>query len=257
MIWKQEVKESYVVLYGISWEMYEGILDALGEYHLRHTYVCGALELRGLLHGVSWSNYARFLDVLGDRSVRHTYDRGELEIMSPRKDHDWIKSFIGRMVETIALSFDIDIQCMGSTTLTGESLEKGFQPDEAYYVANESRVRGKKTYDPSVDPPPDLLIEVDVTNSCLDRMPGFAALKINEVWRHDAEQTRFYLLSNMGDYESIEHSIAFPFVRPSDIDQHLGKLEDLSENAVLRLLIEELRLRLDTPMNDLRNEPNG
>src|SRR3990172_4302809 len=95
---RQATADSYVVLYAIPWKMYEGILDALGEYHLRHTYVRGALELRGLLHGVSWQDYARFLDVLGDHSVRHTYDRGELEIMSPRKDHDWIKSFIGRII---------------------------------------------------------------------------------------------------------------------------------------------------------------
>jgi len=143
---RQAAAESYVVLYGIPWKVYEGILDALGEYHLRHTYDCGALEMPSLLHSVSWSDYMRFLDALGDRSLRHTYDGGELEIMSPRKDHDWIKSFIGRMIEYIAVSFEIDIQCIGSTTLTGERVTKGFQPDEAYYVANEAVVRGKKTY---------------------------------------------------------------------------------------------------------------
>jgi Uma2 family endonuclease len=247
MIRKQQVEDSYVVLYGISWEMYEGILDALGEYHLRHTYNSGALEMRSLLHSVSWKDYTRFLGALGDRSMRHTYDGGELELMSPRKDHDWIKSFIGRMIEYIAISFDIDIQCIGSTTLTGEAVEKGFQPDEAYYVANEAIVRGKRTYDSSVDPPPDLLVEVDVTNSSLDRMPGFAALNINEVWRHDAESVQFYRLISSGEYERIDRSLAFPFVESGDIDRHIEKLDELSENRVLRELIDALRPRLNTP----------
>ncbi|MEO8496869.1 MAG: Uma2 family endonuclease [Planctomycetota bacterium] len=246
MIRKQPVQDSYVVLHGIPWKMYEGILDALGEYHLRHTYVSGALEMRSLLHGVSWQDYMKLLDVFGDRTLRHTYDRGELELMSPRKDHDWIKSFIGRMIETIAFSFDIEIQCIGSTTLTGEAVEKGFQPDEAYYVANEAVVRGKKTYDPDVDPPPDLLVEVDVTLSSLNRMPGFAALKINEVWRHDGESMHFYQLTASGDYETLDCSLAFPFVEPSDIDRQLEKLDKLSENTVLRQLIDELRPRLNT-----------
>jgi Uma2 family endonuclease len=250
MISRQHATDSYVVLYGISWKMYEGILDALGEYHFRHTYDRGALEVPSLLHSVSWQDYMRFLDALGDRSLRHTYDGGELELMSPRKDHDWIKSFIGRMIETIAWSFEIHIQCVGSTTLTGESAEKGFQPDEAYYVANEALVRGKKTYVPDIDPPPDLLVEVDVTNSCLDRMPGFASLKISEVWRHDAEKMHFFRLTDAGEYETLDRSLAFPFVTPSDIDRHLDQLEKLPEHAVLRQLIDELRPRINQPPNE-------
>ncbi len=250
MIRKQPTEDSYVLLHGISWEMYEGILEALGEYHLRHTYDRGALEMRSLLHSVQWKDYMRLLEVLGDRSLRHTYDDGELELMSPRKDHDWIKRFVGRMIEHIAISFDIVVQCIGSTTLTGKAVHKGFQPDEAYYVANEAAVRGKRSYEPDVDPPPDLLLEVDVTNSSLDRMPGFAALKINEVWRHDAELTRFYRLTSTGDYESIDRSLAFPFIGPSDIDRQLNKLEEFSENTVLRELIKELRPRLNKTTNE-------
>jgi Uma2 family endonuclease len=247
MISKAHATDSVVVLYGISREMYEGILAALGEYQLRHTYDRGALEVPSLLHGVSWQDYMRFLEALGDYSLRHSYDEGELELMSPRKDHDWIKRFIGRIIETIAWTFEIEVQCIGSTTLTGERVAKGFQPDEAYYVANEAVVRGKKTYSPDLDPPPDLLLEVDVTNSSLDRMPGFASLGISEVWRHDAESIHFYRLSPVGEYEEIDRSWAFPFVVPSDIDRHLEKLDKLSENAVLRELITELRPRLNSP----------
>ena len=146
--------DAHVVLHDISWESYEQILEALGEYHPRHTYDHGALEIRSVLYGVTWQDYTRFLNALGNYHLRHTFDQGTLEMMSPRKDHDWVKKFVGRIIEAVAFEFDIDIQCIGSTTVTGESVGRGFQPDEAYYIANEPLVRGKSTYDSSTDPPP-------------------------------------------------------------------------------------------------------
>ena len=59
-------QSGYVVLYGVPWETYEGILDALGEYHLRHTYDRVALETRRILYGVTWE---RLLETPG-RNLR-------------------------------------------------------------------------------------------------------------------------------------------------------------------------------------------
>jgi hypothetical protein len=36
----------------------------------------------------------------------------------------------------------------------------------------------------TVDPPPDLVIEVDITRSSLDKLPIYAALGVPEVWRY-------------------------------------------------------------------------
>ena len=44
-------------------------------------------------------------------------------------------------------------------------------------------VRGLKRIDLRRDPPPDLVIEVDVTHSSVPRMPIYAALGVPEVWR--------------------------------------------------------------------------
>ena len=89
----------YVVLYGVPWETYEGILKTLGEYHLRHTYDRGALEMRRVLYGVTWDNYLKLLDATADLFLRHTYDEGILEMMTPRKEHDWVAGLLGRMIE--------------------------------------------------------------------------------------------------------------------------------------------------------------
>ncbi len=52
----------FVVLYGVPWETYEGILEALGEYHLRHTYDDGTLEMRRLLECVAWEDYRKLME---------------------------------------------------------------------------------------------------------------------------------------------------------------------------------------------------
>lgn len=238
-----EQSDPHIVLYGISWQTYEKVLEALGRYHLRHTYDCGTFELRALLYSVEWSDYIKFLEALGDHSVRHTYDGGVLEMMSPRLDHDWIKGVIGRIIETVAYEFEIDIKTVGSTTLTGDSVLKGFQPDEAYYVAHEQQVRGKLEFEQNVDPPPDLLIEVDVTSSSVPRLPGFAALEVPEVWRYANGEIHFLRRNKDAEYEPIDRSDAFPMLTTADVGRSLDRLGTMAENAVLRELISELKTR--------------
>ena len=236
----------FVLLYGVPWRMYQGILNALGEYHLRHTYIEGTLEMPALLYAVTWQDYQAFLDALGDYSLRHTYDRGTLEMMSPRKDHDWVKRLLGRMVEQIAYELNIPIQSVGSTTLTGDSVERGLQPDEAYYIAHEAQVRFKKDYDPSVDPPPDLVIEVDVTSSSLDRLPTFAAVGVPEIWRHDDNKVIFYQLQNCREYIEIERSVAFPFLTREVLTHFLDQYGTLDENSLVRSFMDWVKENADS-----------
>jgi Uma2 family endonuclease len=239
--------DPFVVLYGVSWGMYEQLLEALGEYHLRHTYADGTLEMRGVLYGVAWMDYQRFLSALGDYNLRHTYDGWHLEMMPPRKDHNWIKSLIGRMIELLTYEFGIPIQSVGSTTLTADEVTQGVQPDEAYYIAHEPSVRGKRTYNSAIDPPPDLIVEVDVTKSSLERMPTFALLKIPEVWRHGKNQTKFFQLQADGTYLEVEQSIAFPFLRSADIQRVLDQSGQVEENALLRSFVAWAKQQRDSP----------
>ena len=214
----------YVVLDDISWEMYEALLAALSEHHLRHTYDRGRLELRSLIDGVTWEQYEALLEALGDRYFAHTYDRGWLELlMSPRVDHDWVKKFIGRMVETISTTLKIRIKCIGSTTLARKPVSRGLQPDEGYYIANEPAVRFKMTYDQAKDPPPDLVIEVDVTSKSIKRLPVYAALRVPEVWRYDRSTLHFYGLYR-GKHRRIERSLSFPFLTPEIVMEFVNKL---------------------------------
>ncbi len=232
--------DEYIVLYGVPWEVYVGIDDALGECRLRHTYDQGTLEMPRMVYGVDWEGYLSFLDATADFNLRHTYDEGTLEMMSPRKDHDWVASLIARMIETLAFAQGIEIQSIGSTTLRAAKGERGLQPDRTYYLANEPRVRGKNTYEPGKDPPPDLAIEVEVTRTCLARLPVFASIGIPEVWRVDRRgRVHFYRLkARKKEYEPVDRSIAFPFLKPAGLMRFVKRRAEIGETAVVREFVE-------------------
>jgi Uma2 family endonuclease len=201
------------------------------------------LEIPSQIRNVSWSAYKNFLAALGDRHVRHIYDQGMLEIMSPLKTHDWIKRLISRFIEAMTLDQDIEIQSIGSTTITSDLAERGFEADEAYYITNERKVRGKDDFEPDVDPPPDLIIEIDVTSSSESRFPLFAAMKVPEIWRHDTRDLVFFIRSRGGQYREAAHSKAFPFLEPSDITRFLALHGSMSENDLVRRFVRWARRR--------------
>jgi Uma2 family endonuclease len=227
-----------VVLEGVPWETYEGILNALGRYHLRHTYDEGALEMRRVLDGVAWEDYLKLLDATPDLYLRHTYDEGTLEMMSPGKNHEWAEKLIARMIEAFAMAVDIPIQSVGSTTIRAATGGRGLQPDQTYYLANEPLVRCKDTYDPKKDPPPDLAIEVDVTNTSVPRMPVFAKVGVPEVWRLDKRRRLHFYRLTKGKYQAVEHSIAFPFLKPADLLRFVNRRAEIGENGVVREFVE-------------------
>ncbi|MEM9245654.1 MAG: Uma2 family endonuclease [Cyanobacteria bacterium P01_F01_bin.153] len=81
---------------------------------------------------------------------------------------------------------------MSSTTWSREDLQRGLEPDECCYITSEAQVRGKMNIDLTVDPPPDLAIEIDITSSSLNRLEIYASLGIKEVWRFDGESLFIY-----------------------------------------------------------------
>ncbi|MBI1903492.1 MAG: Uma2 family endonuclease [Planctomycetia bacterium] len=237
---KQPV-DSYVVLYGVPWDTYVAITDALGEYHLRHTYDRGTLEMRSPLYGVSWDDYERFLTAVGDHNLRHTYDKGTLEMMSPLKVHELEKKLLARMIERMAEELDMDIQSVGSTTFRHAAAEQGLQPDESYYFAHEPLVRCSDKYDPRSDPPPDLVVEVDVTSSVLPRLPLYAALRVPELWQYDAQRLAFLGLEKDGKYKRLRTSVVFPRLRPQDLLRFLDMRHEKKEKEILRAFLAWFR----------------
>ena len=154
------------------------------------------------LEGVSWEIYLRLRQLPENRNVRMTYDNGSLELMSPSKLHARIAELIGRFIASWTEDRSIPIQGCGTTTFHRQP--KGLEPDKCYYVQHEQTTRHRDELDLSVDPPPDLVVEVDVTSPSRDRMPIYAALGVPEVWSWRDEVLRFLLLEEDGYVEHHE-----------------------------------------------------
>ena len=147
-------------------------------------------EGKVLLRNVSWETYERLLeDHLERRKPHFYYDRGVLEILSPSAEHEGIGYIIGVLVDLLAEEMELDVLGAAHTTFRRGDVEGGFEADASFYFSeNAALVRGKKRIDLDVDPPPDLVVEVDITHPSLDKLPIYARLGIPEVWRHDGER---------------------------------------------------------------------
>jgi len=194
-----------------------------------------------VLYNIAWSTYEAIVADNGNPGTRFTYDRGTLEIMSPSKEHERLKKLIGRMIEALTEELEIPIQSVGSTTWKNALREQGIEADECYYVANESRVRGSREVDLSVDPPPDLAIEVEITGSWIDKLPIYAGLGVPEVWRYDGKALRVEVLQADATYAGQTQSRAFPFLPLADIPRFLDQRDATDETTWIRSFREWVR----------------
>jgi len=126
--------------------------------------------------------------------------------------HERPKRLMEKLIDLLASAFSMDVCAVGSMTFQREDLRKGFEPDSAYYIARAREISGRDV-DPAGDPPPDLIVEVDVTNVSLPRFPIYAAFGIPEIWRYDGAKVHMHRLVD-GDYTEAFSSTAFPGFTP-------------------------------------------
>ena len=197
-------------------------------------------EQRVVLDNISWPTYLAILNDVETCRGRITYDRGMLEIIAPSKLHEHIKRLIGRMVEAFTEELNIDIESVSSTTLKREDLERGFESDECYYIQHAIAVRDKDEIDMMIDPPPDLVIEVDISRSSLNKFGIFSAFGVPEIWRYNGEKLQFYVLQAEG-YVEVQVSSVLPPLSATEILQVLNQRLELSETALIRGFREWVR----------------
>jgi Uma2 family endonuclease len=182
---------------------------------VRHLPAAGEPPIEHVVFGaVNWAFYEGLLALVGERrSHRITYDRGKLEIMAPSWNHEWWAARLDRVILGVSEHLEVPLISGGSTTFRREDLDRGLEPDRCYYTANAHRMVGRRELDLSVDPPPDLAIEVDFTSSSIDRLGIYAALNVPEVWRWEAGGIHVYHLQKDAvppEYVPASQSLSFP-----------------------------------------------
>lgn len=163
---------------------------------------------RVLLHDVSWQEFEAILEEFGEhRASRIAYSQGTLEIRMPLPEHEVNKEIIGDMVKILLEELEIDRECFGSTTFKRKDMAQGIEPDNCFYIQNQALMIGKKRIDLTVDPPPDLAIEVDVTSKT--QIDVYEALGVPELWRYENNKLQINVLQD-GTYIESEISPTFP-----------------------------------------------
>ena len=216
----------------------------------------GALEGRCLrLSGIDWQTYSRLLHAFAEQPGIHlTYDRGELEIMSPLLEHDDDSRFLGDLVFVLTEELDLPLKRGGSTTLRRRLRRRGIEADECFWIANAQRMAGRRRLNLRTDPPPDLVIEVDVTHSSLNRLAIYAALRVPEVWRLEGDALSFHVLEAGKVYALADTSAIFPLLSPPDLLNYLQQARRAGdENAVVRQFREWIRQRRAAAANPRTN----
>ena len=103
-------------------------------------------------------------------------------------------------------------------------------------LKNEAKMRGRKRVDLKKDPPPDLVVEVDVTSRSVPREPVYAALGVPEIWRYDGKNVQCLHLVN-GEYRVRKMSLAFPFLAPARLQPFIDQQSLRDETSILRSFV--------------------
>jgi Uma2 family endonuclease len=173
-------------------------------------------EKRVSLHHLTWAQYRQVQTALPEsRAARLTYDSGTLEISMPLEDHEQASELIGLFIRILVVELGLKLKSMRSTTLEREDLDRGAEPDNAYYIQNQSLVAGRRV-DLKRDPPPDLVVEIDMTHTDIDKNRLYASMGVPELWRFDGQTWLIYLL-DQGIYQPTDRSPTFPMVEKADL----------------------------------------
>ena len=173
-------------------------------------------------------------------------------MMSPSKTHEQYASLTDRLLQVWTLEHDIDIQSCRTVTFKREDLQHGLEPDNCYYVANESFVRNHPELDLTADPPPDLAVEIDLGGGGRNKLAMYAAFRVPEVWWFDGRRLQVFVLENKSEtggraaewqYEEREAGVSFPALPPAEIERVLAKLGTASETTLVKSFRDWMRTR--------------
>lgn len=146
----------------------------------------------------TWQDYRALCESRGDSSIpRIKYQNGEILLMSPLPIHGREAHLLARVVELLLDSQNRNYEAF--TPITMELPEvSGIEPDYCFYIDNLQAAIGRERIDWQTNPPPDLVIEIDVTSYTADE--DYLPYRVPEVWLFKKSRLTIYALEN-GEYK--------------------------------------------------------
>ena len=194
-----------------------------------------------VIHDCSWESYEQLLDSIGDRpGLRISYDHGRLEILSPSRKHERYSRIPDLIVAIYCEIRGLKCELYGHTTWKLKGVSKGVEPDACYYVRNAERVIGETEIRLESHPPPDIAVEIDMTNSSLQKFVIYSALSVPEIWRFDGRTFTFYALED-GKYAEIPESRQLPGFTGAMLLEAIQDSETRGQTSALKAFRQRLR----------------
>jgi Uma2 family endonuclease len=158
------------------------------------------------------------------------YCDGKLTIMVKSREHDWYGERLGQLVVALAEGLQTLWEDAGQATFRRKEMNAGLEGDKTFYVGEHAEfMRGPKNIDLSVQPPPDLAIEVEVSHPADAAMEAWGRLGVVEIWRFDpvSEEFGFWLRQEDGSYAPFEQGAAFPTLTVEDVLEQMRRAAKL------------------------------
>ncbi len=162
----------------------------------------------------TWQEYQRLCEQRGDNSIpRLKYRSGEVLLMSPLPKHGRDVSLFADIIKVLLDSTGCEYDSFTPVTMQLPE-ESGIEPDYCFYIDHWQAVSGKERIDWRNDPPPDLVLEIDITS--YSDVQDYLPYRVPEVWLFRNQQLLIYQLQ--GDkYGIASQSQYFPDVNLSEI----------------------------------------
>jgi len=176
-----------------------------------------------ILRGISWGEYEELIEALGEApGLRISYDQGTMQIVTLSSEHESFARLIERLVDRLSSKLRIKVLSFGSATLKHSRWRKGSEPDACFYVQSAGRIGNRVQLDFNIDPPPDIVVEVDINHDSLPKFPIYAALGVTEIWRYDGQSLVIYQLEH-DHYVTPETSLALPLLNGGVLTEFLSR----------------------------------
>ncbi len=192
-------------------------------------------EKRMSFRGLDWQAFKQIQSLLTDHTrARFNYDNGVLEITMPLESHERSARLIELFIRVLIVEMGMMVKTMGSTTLDREDMLKSAEPDNGYYIQNYEQV-ADRTVNLNVDPAPDLVVEVDITHTDLNKNILYAGIGVPEFWRFNGRVWTIFKLADNA-YVECDRSPTFPTIEKA-------KLYEFLEAAFRNEVAAEINLR--------------
>lgn len=187
----------------------------------------------------SWDEYQTLHQQRGDNSIpRLKYRDGEVLLMAPLPQHGKDAHVIASLITTLLDHLEREYDAFTPVTMELPE-ESGIEPDYCFYIDHWEAVSGKKRIDWRHDPPPDLVLEVDITS--YSDVQDYLPYRVPEVWLFRRNRLRVYQLQER-TYQETSQSRYFPGFNLQGIsDRALQIAYERNTSAATRDLRQRLR----------------